>query len=115
VQPKKEAPGDWEKERLRLLMRAEKAETRIAMIESQMVDNSKKAAREIGKLRMQLNEEKAKAKGGFGKPSTMKLGEMPKPAGAAGVPFAAKPMPGMHNASGAMLKPSAAAPLAPVK
>ena len=56
---------------------------------------------------MQLNEEKAKAKGGFGKPSTMKLGEMPKPAGAAGVPFDAKPMPGM-------LKPSAAAPLAPV-
>ncbi len=109
-----------------------------------MVDNSKKSAREIGKLRMQatpspcvqlwpfactrrptqctwrawvqLNEEKAKAKGGFGKPSTMKLGEMPKPPGAAGAaPFAARPMPGMHSASGALLKPTAAAPLAPVK
>ena len=48
-----------EKERLMLLMRAEKAEARIGAVENQLTKNSKKFAKEISGLKMKLMEKDA--------------------------------------------------------
>jgi len=45
-----------EKERLQLLMRAEKAESRIRAVEQQLVTNSKRFAKEISGLKLKLLE-----------------------------------------------------------
>ncbi len=50
----KAKPGDWEKERLMLTLRTEKAETRAKSMEKQMNDNNKKFAREIAELKTKL-------------------------------------------------------------
>jgi len=52
--PKREGEAMGEKERLQLLMRAEKAEARVKAVEKQLGNNSKTFAKEISGLKMQL-------------------------------------------------------------
>eukprot|EP00741_Cyanophora_paradoxa_P023034 tig00021534_g22244.t1 len=72
-----ERDREWESQRVALVMRAEKAETRLAAVENQMADNARRFGKEISVLKMRLAEKEAALAGGFGSLSKMALDEMP--------------------------------------
>jgi hypothetical protein len=67
-------------EQVKLLMRAEKAERRMAALEEEMQEMARANGREVAMLKMKLAEAQAASKGGFGSAANFSLGEL-TPAG----------------------------------
>eukprot|EP00164_Ancoracysta_twista_P002438 GFYU01003231.1.p1 GENE.GFYU01003231.1~~GFYU01003231.1.p1 ORF type:complete len:871 (-),score=254.88 GFYU01003231.1:108-2720(-) len=69
------ADAQSEKDKIMLTMRAEKAEMRIAALETELVENSKKYGKEISMLKVKLAEKDAMLMGGFGSAIDMPAGD----------------------------------------
>lgn len=63
-------------EQVKLLMRAEKAERRMAALEEEMQEMARANGREVAGLKMRLAEAQAQSKGGFGSAANFMLGEL---------------------------------------
>eukprot|EP01137_Pigoraptor_chileana_P009783 Opistho-2@58539 len=90
-------------ERLMLMLRVDKAESRVAALENEMLSNAKTYAKQISDLKVQLSERKANGlRGGASSVSLDDISQNPPSRG----PTPTRMQPVRHGATGAQRRPS---------